>query len=372
MCNEMTTSLKTEVLESPLEIVLKGSNTKFITAFKELLLHPVYSRPTLQFIESSVKLAPNRARVLAESEHGRLIFIQLLKQTESWYSGEDNFYLHLLNSIISQLLSADLGNLFLSTFSEPIVNEDERLSLLKIVDAAIDSLLERKSTTLDCQPLLEILFRDFTTASAQAIPFIRSADTSPEYSDSLLSQLTNIWNRLIVLLDIYQTILDNQPSLKPEILKDNIIEELVSLLGEAQKSLPRRSKLADLEKSASKSSSGNVSDHDDLDPKDFPLIKGKIIYLLGTLVQENKQVQDLVRQLQGLELVLTNCIIDLNNPFIRERSILCLRYLLANNPENQDFVAKMEAKETVSEDALHEAGYETELVNGKLALKKRT
>lgn len=55
---------------------------------------------------------------------------------------------------------------------------------------------------------------------------------------------------------------------------------------------------------------------------------------------------------------------------IKERCILCVRHLLEGNAENQAFVAQLEAKEVVSDDALKEAGYETELVNGKLALKK--
>lgn len=56
---------------------------------------------------------------------------------------------------------------------------------------------------------------------------------------------------------------------------------------------------------------------------------------------------------------------------IKERSIICLRYLLENNKENQALVAKLEAKSSVTEEALQEAGLETEIIDGKIGLKKK-
>jgi ataxin-10 len=55
---------------------------------------------------------------------------------------------------------------------------------------------------------------------------------------------------------------------------------------------------------------------------------------------------------------------------IKERSILCVKYLLEGNTENQEFVAQLEAKKVVSDEAVREAGYETEIIDGKVALKK--
>ncbi|ODQ64646.1 hypothetical protein NADFUDRAFT_14680, partial [Nadsonia fulvescens var. elongata DSM 6958] len=72
----------------------------------------------------------------------------------------------------------------------------------------------------------------------------------------------------------------------------------------------------------------------------------------------------------ALDLILSNCVIDQNNPYIRERAIMCLKYILENNAENQALIAQLEAKQTVSGDVLDGAGYETTIIDGKVALKK--
>ncbi len=48
-----------------------------------------------------------------------------------------------------------------------------------------------------------------------------------------------------------------------------------------------------------------------------------------------------------LEIVLSNCAIDDNEPFIKERSIMFLKYALYKNQENQEFVAKLEQRTAV-------------------------
>ncbi|ODV93644.1 hypothetical protein PACTADRAFT_51417 [Pachysolen tannophilus NRRL Y-2460] len=104
----------------------------------------------------------------------------------------------------------------------------------------------------------------------------------------------------------------------------------------------------------------------------FPRCKSLLIEILTLLVFENFQNQEQMRKLHGLEVILNNCNIDYNEPFIKERSIMCLKYLLLNNQENQNFISKLEAQKpsAFGEAALEEAGYEIELVNGKVGLKK--
>jgi ataxin-10 len=252
------------------------------------------------------------------------------------------------------------------------------LSLLKILDAALDSSVDNLSSEYVAAFTDTIIF-DFRLASAQAMPFIRAAGTSPHYSNPLLLQLTAIWNTLVIVLDMFQCLLDHHLQTAVSVMLNNeLIPELVTLLGESHKNLPKRSKLKDIE---------HKKDIHEVDPQEFPYIKGQIIYVISLLAQENKSVQDTVRELHGLEVILSNCVIDLNNPCkqtffvcngvvftntdIRERSIMCIRYLLNGNPENQNFVAGLEAKQAVTEDALEEAGYEAEVVNGKVKLKKK-
>lgn len=103
----------------------------------------------------------------------------------------------------------------------------------------------------------------------------------------------------------------------------------------------------------------------------FPEIKLLVIEILTMLVHNRKDIQDKVRELSGLELVLSNCVIDDNDPFIKERSVVCIKFLLKDNPLNQDFVAKLEAKKPVQDEALSAAGYEVK-INGAGELKLKT
>ena len=93
----------------------------------------------------------------------------------------------------------------------------------------------------------------------------------------------------------------------------------------------------------------------------FPECKSLIVEILSMLTFNKKEIQNKIRELHGLELVLSNCVIDDNDPFIKERSIICIRFLLTENKENQDFVAKLEAKKAVQDEALSEAGYEVKI-----------
>ncbi|CAG8712827.1 11552_t:CDS:2, partial [Scutellospora calospora] len=70
-----------------------------------------------------------------------------------------------------------------------------------------------------------------------------------------------------------------------------------------------------------------------------------------------------VRKLGGIPLVLNQCNIDDNNPYIREYAIFALRNLLINNSENQKLVKELEPIEPVQNDILGEIGIITELGN---------
>ncbi|SCV03998.1 LAME_0H14928g1_1 [Lachancea meyersii CBS 8951] len=96
----------------------------------------------------------------------------------------------------------------------------------------------------------------------------------------------------------------------------------------------------------------------------FPECKLLIIETLSFLAYNNKDVQDKMRELQGLEAVLSNCVIDDNDPFIKERSIMCIKILLQDNPENQKIVAKLESKSAVHDETLSQAGYEVNVGKG--------
>ncbi|KAF8475816.1 spinocerebellar ataxia type 10 protein domain-containing protein [Kalaharituber pfeilii] len=109
------------------------------------------------------------------------------------------------------------------------------------------------------------------------------------------------------------------------------------------------------------------------EPEEFtwPHMKKFAVLLLSNLAWKNNDVKDLVREKGGLHAVLNQCMIDDDNPYIREYAILCIRNLLEGNLKNQKEIGELEVKEVVKSDALINAGYETYVDDkGKVTLKK--
>jgi palmitoyltransferase len=71
-------------------------------------------------------------------------------------------------------------------------------------------------------------------------------------------------------------------------------------------------------------------------------LKKLAVLVLSSLVWKNRQVQDQIRPLGGIEAVLNCCSYDEHNPYIREHAIMCLRFLMEGNKENQDHIRALE------------------------------
>ncbi|KAF1850300.1 uncharacterized protein K460DRAFT_270024 [Cucurbitaria berberidis CBS 394.84] len=135
------------------------------------------------------------------------------------------------------------------------------------------------------------------------------------------------------------------------------------------------------------------------EPSDFEWrnLKKLAVLVLSSLVWKNKHVQDQIRPLGGIEAVLNCCSYDEHNPYIREHAIMCLRFLMEGNKENQDRIRALErtnqdakAKATapasenaagetkapvnvhVPDEVLDQQGYETYMDSkGQVMLRKR-
>lgn len=170
-----------------------------------------------------------------------------------------------------------------------------------------------------------------------------------------------IYEKISRNLDIFTSLVKFEHSLK-FFNSYNGINKLVKLLGILNQYIkPKR--LKDSEKIEKKEGI--------IEYKSFPHTKSMIIEILSSLIYNSFENQEKMREIHGLELILSNCIIDDNEPFIKERSIVCLRFLLLNNYKNQEFVSKLEAKQSVPNETLDEAGFEVEIVDGKVKLKQK-
>ncbi|KAI8800249.1 spinocerebellar ataxia type 10 protein domain-containing protein [Cladochytrium replicatum] len=75
-----------------------------------------------------------------------------------------------------------------------------------------------------------------------------------------------------------------------------------------------------------------------------PPMKTEAVRVIGNVSYGCQCVQDEVRRLGGLILVLELCNYDESNPYIREHAIFAIRNLCEANTENQNVIAQLEAR----------------------------
>lgn len=97
------------------------------------------------------------------------------------------------------------------------------------------------------------------------------------------------------------------------------------------------------------------------DPSEFEWrnLKKLVVLVLSSLVWKSTTVQDQIRNYGGVEMILNCCNFDANNPYIKEHAIMCLRFLLEGNLENQDLVRGLEK---VKEDGEVKPGVEARVM----------
>nr|XP_039254959.1 ataxin-10-like [Styela clava] len=70
--------------------------------------------------------------------------------------------------------------------------------------------------------------------------------------------------------------------------------------------------------------------------------KRSLVRLLGNLCYRNSKLQDDIRELGGIPLILECCNIDDNNPFMQQWALFAIRNLCENNAANQTEIKKLE------------------------------
>ncbi|SGZ40364.1 uncharacterized protein HGUI_02564 [Hanseniaspora guilliermondii] len=282
-------------------------------------------------------------------------------------------------------------------------NFDENYEILSLW-SRISSTLLCNSTIFDTFQLTNIMIWVFMILENVSMSIINifqnhkinSIDES--YIDTeLIPKTDKLYDILINNLDILSHLCQFQHCQK-FVLHYKGIEKLGELLGVLHTNCYRLSVHIDDKKGGKLTLNDNLKKNPDFNNWDkvidkennkiksinFPHIKSLIIEILTkflafdneTIVELSKikEIQNLMKAESILEVVLSNCAIDDNEPFIKERAIMFLKYALHNNQKNQEFVAKLEQRTTVdsqSETLLEEIGYEVDISkNGKIGLKK--
>uniref|UniRef100_A0A8B9P1P2 Ataxin-10 n=1 Tax=Apteryx owenii TaxID=8824 RepID=A0A8B9P1P2_APTOW len=97
--------------------------------------------------------------------------------------------------------------------------------------------------------------------------------------------------------------------------------------------------------------------------------KSHLIRLIGNLCYKNKENQDKVCQLDGIPLILDNCSIDDNNPFVNQWAVYAIRNLTEQNERNQELIAQVEERGLADNSVLESMGLRIEKQDDKLILR---
>ena len=82
--------------------------------------------------------------------------------------------------------------------------------------------------------------------------------------------------------------------------------------------------------------------------------KRNIIRMIANLVHKCPQMQDWIRELDGIPLILDSCNIDAKNPYIMQWSIFAIRNIVENNASNQRLLSQLSRNGVLIDDRLNE------------------
>uniref|UniRef100_A0A069DT19 Ataxin-10 n=1 Tax=Panstrongylus megistus TaxID=65343 RepID=A0A069DT19_9HEMI len=194
------------------------------------------------------------------------------------------------------------------------VSEEKRLNLLTVV---------RKSLT-----------ENYTYLSTSAVNFIKgttqhcmerviTTDEIPLIEANIAVELLNIISNLSYNSQ-YKTLLQNDSAFVTLILDKLSAVHKMGL--ESINAFTPVTKLEEVEST---------------DPHPLHFVRGLLIRIIGNLCYKNKIIQDKVREMNGIYVILDCCKYDAKNPFIMQWSILAVANLCYNNLENQLVIRAM-------------------------------
>ncbi|RHZ79030.1 hypothetical protein Glove_152g14 [Diversispora epigaea] len=322
----------------------------------------------LVLVNNCIFESDTRSKALIYSESGNRLLKILLDKAETLLEDE-NF--ELIYTVVSRLIDFDLFPTLYDSFNQHSSNQiptQRQIILLKLLDSKLHSTINISNSFSfhSCTFLLKL----FNSLCPQVINLMKqlevensTSETNVSLEDDVPQEIEEnrlLFSGLVLLLQCFVSLSqDGNNKICGCLFKEGIISTVISLLIQADKTLPR------ITKAISSSIAQNLQNG----MTGFSHIKREIIKIIGNMSYENKIVQEEVRKMGGIPLILNQCNIDDNNPYIREYAILALRNLLIDNLDNQKLIKELETIGTVQNDILKQAGMKTELdKDGKIKL----
>ncbi|KAJ5287452.1 hypothetical protein N7478_003138 [Penicillium angulare] len=377
-----------------------------------------------------------RCHILLAQETGRNLLRELLIFIAAWDLPDDELYFKMMVQIMEAVLRNGLMSHAYSDFGQPkdIISPAQAV-VVKIlthifrakyspasVAGSSQNNIPRTPASLSRVDILTVRYI-FTIFRGNIIPEtcaliylqgqIRAERALPEDFPLNLWDMERVYEGVYQFLEFFAVLTENN-DWKNLLVKWEIVYDLVTLIKELEASIPKgqlnsmpfgsvpppppRSASPDDQPSSPapvaverpydpsdpdpiEPGPGSVDSRPESppiteDPSEFEWrnLKKLVVLVLSSLVWKCPEVQEQIRRHGGVEAILCCTNFDAHNPYIKEHAVMCLKFLLEGNRENQRLVEELEAREVVSNDGgvLEKNGYEA-MINqaGKLAIRSK-
>nr|XP_055046350.1 ataxin-10 [Misgurnus anguillicaudatus] len=233
------------------------------------------------------------------------------------------------------------------------MTNEERLTLLELMLAHLDVGEEEKDSLIPLS-LAEFLASCFTDHCKTVLSLTAESSTDDQAAMvvirllDILCEMTSDQKKFMALQDRSDLL-----STTVDLLKE------VHLLGKTSKNVFTAAHDFSLTRTEGAETNTNP----------YLSFKSHLIRLIGNLCHGHSFNQDKVRELDGIALILDNCSIDSNNPFISQWAVFAIRNILENNPENQKLIQGLRRQGVADDTILREMGFRVEERDGSLLLR---
>lgn len=372
-----------------------------------------------------------RCHVLLTQETGRNLLRELLIFIAAWDLPDDELYFKMMVQIMDAVLKNGLMSHAYSDFGQPkdIISPAQAV-VVKILthifrakySPASVSGTSQANATKNPAPVSRVdvltvryiftIFRGNIIPETCALIYlqgqIRAGRALPEDFPLNLWDMERVYEGVYQFLEFFAVLTENN-DWKNLLVKWEIVYDLVTLIKELEASIPkgqlsqlnlgRSSPPRDREQDQQQNTSPgpiaverpyDPSDPDPMDggtasrPESPPItedpsefewrnLKKLVVLVLSSLVWKSPDVQDQIRKHGGVETILSCTNFDAHNPYIKEHAVMCLKFLLEGNRENQKLIENLEAREVRDDGGmLEQRGLEAVIdKTGKLALRPR-
>ncbi|KAL2102275.1 hypothetical protein ACEWY4_001443 [Coilia grayii] len=245
------------------------------------------------------------------------------------------------------LKSQTLIEMMLSTMSP-----QERLTLLELISAHLGEGRE-ESEECGILPATAEFLAGYFKDSCKAVLLLDSGDSSDDEEAVIVIRLLDILCEMTSGLKVFMSLQDH-----PDLLETTVVllKEVHFLGREGKNVFSSAQNFAEM-------GTGGAPSH--------PIIsfKAHLVRLIGNLCHRNTTNQNKVRELDGVSLILDNCSLDSNNPFISQWAVFAIRNILENNTENQQVIQTLRRQGVADDSALRDMGFRVEERDGNLLLR---